>query len=65
MSSEVLLIAASDDAICDAEKLTKLLSVFNPEKTDIITVDAGHFFAPNDRTLFEVSADETGAFLNR
>lgn len=65
LSSEVLLIAASDDAICDAEKLTKLSSVFNPEKTDIITVDAGHFFAPNDRTLFEVSADETGAFLNR
>ncbi|DAC56293.1 MAG TPA: alpha/beta hydrolase [Candidatus Poseidoniales archaeon] len=65
LSSEVLLIAASNDTIVNAEKLTQLSNVFNSEKTDIKTVNAGHFFAPNGQTLFEVSADEVGAFLNR
>ena len=65
LPSDVLLIAASADTICDAQKLAQLSSVFNPEKFSLKTVNAGHYFAPNGQTLFEVSAKEVGAFLNR
>lgn len=64
LQSDVLLLAASDDTICDASKLTQLSEVFNPDRCTIQTVNAGHFFAPKGRTLFEDSAAQIGSFLS-
>ncbi len=60
----VLLYAAASDMICDPGKLTGLVDVFNPELCTIKTTESGHWFAPNGRTLFEITAQESAEFLN-
>ena len=63
ISSPVLLFAATNDKICDFEKLTSLKNVFNPNLCNFKSLNAGHTFAPNGQTLFEEATDDMVAFL--
>lgn len=63
-SSPVLVLTATTDKICDYEKLANLKNIFNPDLCTMITLEAGHWFAPKGKTLFEVAAPDTAKFLN-
>ena len=64
ISSPVLVLAATADKICDYEKLANLKNIFNPDLCTMITLEAGHVFAPKGKTLFQVAAPDTAKFLN-
>ena len=64
LSSPVLVLAATNDKICDCKKLSALKTIFNPDLCIIKNLDAGHYFAPKGQTLFEVGAEDISEFLN-
>ena len=59
-----LVIAASEDTVCDAKKLESLNGTFNPDKCTVIAVHCGHYFGPNRATLMTLAHSTMVEFLS-
>lgn len=63
MELPTLLITATEDAVCDAQKLRSLESILGAEHCRVHEESCGHFFGPKGKTLLNVSVPEMLSFL--
>ena len=59
----ILVITASDDAICDPKKLRQLEGAFGSQYCTMREVSSGHTFGTDGATLFDIASDDMQQFL--